>query len=285
VGAHIDFIIELADDVGTMRADGGQLEQVLLNLASNARDAMPGGGTLRIETRVVHPDASAAADLPPEQTWILLVVSDTGSGMSAEVRERIFEPFFTTKERGKGTGLGLALAHAMVEQAGGVVRVDSTPGTGTVFSLYFPRLNTAVPAADASVRPAGQLGGTETILFAEDEDSVRAVATAALERYGYRVLAAADGDSAIAISRTFPNRIDLLLTDVVMPGMNGRQLAETMRRLRPGIPVLFVSGYTDDEALLGDVRRDDQTFLQKPFTTLELVRRIRSALEQPARVG
>lgn len=285
VGAHIDFDVRLAENVGTMRADAGQLEQVLLNLASNARDAMPTGGMLRILTKVVSDDTAPANGLPAGQNWILIAVSDTGVGMSPEVRARIFEPFFTTKERGKGTGLGLALAYAMVEQAGGVIRVDSEPGAGTSFSLFFPRLDEAAPTPVVDDASTESLSGTETILLAEDEESVRAVATAALERYGYKVLAAADGDAAIALSRAFPGRIDLLLTDVVMPGMNGRELAETMRRLRVGIPVIFASGYTDDESLMGDVRRDERTFLQKPFTTRDLVRRVRNALDQPARVG
>lgn len=283
VGAHIDFDVQLAENVGTMRADAGQLEQVLLNLASNARDAMPTGGMLRILTRVISADMSPADGLPPGQSWVLIAVTDTGAGMSAEVRERIFEPFFTTKERGKGTGLGLALAYAMVEQAGGVIRVDSQPGAGTTFSLYFPRLDEAAPLPIVDDVSMESLAGTETILLAEDEDSVRAVATTALERYGYRVLSAADGDSAIAISRAFPGHIDLLLTDVVMPGMNGRELAENMRRLRPGIHVIFASGYTDDESLMGDVRRDERTFLQKPFTTRDLVRRVRNTLDQATR--
>ncbi len=283
VGAHIELEVKLADDIGAIRADAGQLEQVLLNLASNARDAMPEGGAIHIATRVISGSDAPAHDLPPASDWVMLSVRDTGVGMSPEVRDRIFEPFFTTKERGKGTGLGLALAHSMVEHSGGVMRVTSAPGEGTEFVLYFPRLDAALLTQPADERTGPELRGSETILFAEDESSVRTVATAALERYGYRVLAAADGDSAIAISRAYPGKIDLLLTDVVMPGMNGRQLAETMRHQRAGIQVMFVSGYTDDEALLGDVRKDERAFLQKPFTTLELVRRIRAALDQPTR--
>ncbi len=282
VGAHISIEAHTPDPVGTMHADPGQFEQVLLNLTANARDAMPSGGTLRLATQVIDTADAAARGLPSSQRWILVTVSDTGLGMSADVQERIFEPFFTTKARGKGTGLGLALAHAMVEQAGGVIRVDSEPGAGTTFSLYFPQYD-ASTAADLLVLDAGlSSGGTETILFAEDEDSVRAVATAALERAGYRVLAAANGDAAVAIARVFPGRIDLLVTDVVMPGMNGRELAATLQTVRPGLPVLFSSGYADDETLLGDLRTDDRTFLSKPFTARELVRRVRMALDQPA---
>ncbi|MEQ1690356.1 MAG: ATP-binding protein [Gemmatimonas sp.] len=281
LGAHIELETRLSDDVGTMHADVSQLEQVLLNLTANARDAMLTGGTLRITTQVVSAADAPDRDLPASHGWIRITVSDTGVGMTAEVRERIFEPFFTTKERGKGTGLGLALAYAMVEQASGVMRVESERGIGTTFSLYFPRLDVAadVPALADLSTPLAR--GTETVLYAEDESSVRTVATAVLERQGYRVLEAANGEAAVAISRAFSGHIDLLLTDVVMPGMGGRELAEIIRRLRPGIRVIFASGYADDEALLGDVRRNAETFLQKPFAVHELVRRVRRALDLP----
>jgi CheY-like chemotaxis protein len=172
----------------------------------------------------------------------------------------------------------------MVEQAGGVMRVDSERGNGTTFSLYFPRLDAADPLPEAEVTAPLVTRGSETILYAEDETSVRTVATSVLERQGYRVLEAANGESALAISRAFPGRIDLLLTDVVMPGMSGRDLAVAMQRQRPGIRVMFASGYADDEALLGDVRKNAQLFLQKPFAALELARRVRSALDLAAPV-
>ena len=282
VGAHIALETRLNEDVGSIRADVSQLEQVLLNLTANARDAMPDGGTLRITTQVVAAAEVRGNDTASGSEWIRLTVSDTGVGMSPEVRERIFEPFFTTKERGKGTGLGLALAYAMVEQAGGVMRVESERGCGTIFSLYFPRLDATGPLPEAEVPASLVTRGTETILYAEDETSVRTVATSVLERQGYRVLEAANGESALAISRAFPGRIDLLLTDVVMPGMSGRDLAEAMQRLRPGIRVMFASGYADDEALLGNVRKNAQMFLQKPFAALELARRVRGALDLAA---
>jgi PAS domain S-box-containing protein len=284
VGAHIALETRLNDDVGTMRADVSQLEQVLLNLTANARDAMPDGGTLRITTQIVAAAEVRDTDAGSGQEWIRITVSDSGVGMSPEVLERVFEPFFTTKERGKGTGLGLALAYAMVEQAGGVMRVDSERGNGTTFSLYFPRLDAADPLPEAEVTAPLVTRGSETILYAEDETSVRTVATSVLERQGYRVLEAANGESALAISRAFPGRIDLLLTDVVMPGMSGRDLAVAMQRQRPGIRVMFASGYADDEALLGDVRKNAQLFLQKPFAALELARRVRSALDLAAPV-
>ena len=285
VGAHIDFETQLTTEPGSIRADAGQLEQVLLNLTANARDAMPTGGSLHLATRALSVEEAANRVLPANEQWFAITVGDTGTGMTPEIRARIFEPFFTTKERGKGTGLGLALVYALVEQANGIVRVESTPDVGTTFSLYFPRLDAISEASEPDVPQSETLNGHETILFAEDEDSVRAVATAALERHGYQVLAAANGDSAIAIARAYSGNIDLLLTDVVMPGMSGREVAENLRVMRPGIQVIFASGYTDDEGLLGDVRKDERSFLQKPFTALDLVRRVRAALDQPTRIG
>ncbi len=285
MGEHIDIVTTLSDDIGTIRVDVSQLEQVMLNLASNAHDAMPAGGTLRIETSRLVPAEVQQFGLDSQHDWIAIAVSDTGIGMSEEVRAHIFEPFFSTKERGKGTGLGLALAYAMIDQAGGEIRVQSTPDVGTTFHLFLPSLSEA-PASEAREEEVpGLLIGDETILLAEDEDSVRMVATAALERRGYRVLAASDGDSAIAISRAFPGRIDMLVTDVVMPGMHGRELAEQLELMRPGLRVLFVSGYTDDAVLLKGVSMDERTFLQKPFTSLDLARRVRVALDQPVRAG
>ncbi len=283
MGEHIDLVTTLSDDIGTIRADASQLEQVMLNLASNAHDAMPAGGTLRIDTSRVPPAKVHEFGLDSQQEWISVAVADTGIGMSEEIRAHIFEPFYSTKERGKGTGLGLALAYAMIDQAGGEIRVQSTPDVGTTFHLFLPRLSEAPTSEARDEEVPGSLIGDETILLAEDEDSVRMVATAALERRGYRVLAAADGDSAIAISRAFPGRIDMLVTDVVMPGMHGRVLAEQLELMRPGLRVLFVSGYTDDAVLLKGVSMDERTFLQKPFTSLDLARRVRFALDQPAR--
>jgi len=285
LGAHIELETELASDIGMLRADASQLEQVLLNLTANARDAMPTGGTLRITTQAVNRSAAIGSRVPPGESWIMITVSDTGVGMTPEVRDRIFEPFFTTKERGKGTGLGLALAYAMVEQAGGVIRVDSEPGLGTTFSLYFPKHDGAMAPVEPSSTRSDSVAGSETILLAEDEESVRTVATAALERNGYRVLAAPNGDAAIAMANAYPGRIDMLVCDVIMPGIGGREVAERLREMRPGIPVMFVSGYTDDESLLGDVRADERLFLQKPFAGSELVRRVRQVLDAHARIA
>ena len=283
IGEHIELQTTLGSDVGIIRADGGQLEQVLLNLSANARDAMPTGGKLSIETRHVTADVASANGLNPRTSWMLIAVSDSGQGMSEEVKLRIFEPFFTTKERGKGTGLGLALAYATVDQGGGAIRVESRIGAGTTFHLFFPL--TAEIQAPPVIEPSSDKmrDGTETILLAEDEDSVRAVAGAALERHGYRVLSAPDGEAALLIAQEYGETIDLLLTDAVMPRMNGRELAEKMMLIRPSIRVLFASGYTDDASLLHGIRTDELSFLQKPFTSVDLLRRVRSVLDEPIR--
>jgi two-component system cell cycle sensor histidine kinase/response regulator CckA len=282
IGEHITLQSELCAQPTYVRTDASQLEQVLLNLASNARDSMQPGGTLTIRTAILSANAAAVHDLAPRD-WVTVSVIDTGAGMTDEVRQRIFEPFFTTKERGKGTGLGLSLVYAMVEQSGGVVRVTSEPGTGALFVLYFPRSRDTVATEPTISIPARSSNGTELVLLAEDEDSVRAVAKEALERRGYRVLAAPDGPTALRIAREFDGVIDLLLTDVVMPGMNGRELAESLRRERPDPRVLFASGYTDDAVLLHGVRTDELSFIQKPFTPPALVQRVREVLDQPVR--
>jgi PAS domain S-box-containing protein len=280
VGEHIRIVSTRDATLRPVEADASQLEQVLLNLVANARDAMPAGGTLTIETRALHAAQATALGLAAHE-WSVLIVKDTGVGMSPEVRQRIFEPFFTTKERGKGTGLGLALAYAMLQQVQGVITCDSTPGHGSAFHLYFP----AQPEVDAQLSPAevpaAPSGHGETILLAEDEDAVRTVTRAVLERAGYRVIAAADGPSAIEASRALAEPVDLLLTDVVMPGMHGRELATALQRERPGLRVLFASGYTDDAVLLRGVRVDEVPFLQKPYTPAQLLRKVRDALEAP----
>jgi PAS domain S-box-containing protein len=285
MGETIDVLTTLGTDLGSIRIDAAQLEQVMLSLASNARDAMPSGGTLHVATLRVDDTDVESFGLDAQREWIVIRVSDTGVGMTEDILPHIFEPFFTTKERGKGTGLGLPLAYGMIDQAGGEIRVNSTPGQGTTFHLLLPRLDERPDSFAIEDEDPELLAGQETVLLTEDEDSVRMVATAALERRGYRVLAAADGESAIAISRAYPGRIDLLVTDVVMPGMNGRQLAEQLERARPGIHVLFVSGYTDDAVLLKGVSLDERTFLQKPFTSLALARRVRAVLDQSPRAS
>jgi two-component system cell cycle sensor histidine kinase/response regulator CckA len=285
MGEHIDLVTTLTEGLGSIRADAAQLEQVMLNLAGNARDAMPSGGTLRIRTLPVSSSDVRVFSLDGQQAWIDIEVADNGVGMTDDVRAHIFEPFFSTKERGKGTGLGLALAYSMIDEAGGEIRVTSVPGEGTTFHLFLPRLSDAPTRMVPDEEEPGTLTGEETILLVEDEDSVRVVATGALERRGYRVLTAADGEAAIAISRAFPGRIDMLVSDVVMPGLNGRELAEQLELMRPGLRVLFVSGYTDDAVLRTGISMDERTFLQKPFTSLDLARRVRTVLDLPAPVG
>ena len=285
IGEHITFEATLSPAVGAVFADTGQLEQVLLNLAANARDAMPAGGSLQLHTRVVDAPEIRTHGLDEARQWIAITVRDTGSGMSQDVQARIFEPFFTTKERGKGTGLGLALAYAMMEQAGGAIRVESEPGVGSTFHLFLPRHASPARRAGGGTGDGALAHGNETILLAEDEASVRAVATAVLTARGYKVLAAADGESALALARDYPDRIDLLLSDVVMPGMNGRELAEALERERPELRVLFASGYTDDALLLQGIRTDEISFIQKPFTAAELTRRVRGLLDSAVRVG
>ncbi len=284
VGEHIKVVTQRDEALGPIHADKGQLEQVLLNLVANARDAMPSGGTLTIETRTVLPQHAPQYRLAPHG-WSMLIVRDTGVGMTDAVRERVFEPFFTTKERGKGTGLGLALAYAMLEQVRGVITCESMPNVGTTFRLFFPRTESgAVTLPDAGMRQRGGMKGNETILLAEDEASVRAVATAALERHGYQVLAAPDGPTALKIAAAFEGTIHLLLTDVVMPGMHGRALADALLSQRPSTRVLFASGYTDDTVLLRGIRVDELSFIQKPFTPDQLSRRVREVLDAPSDV-
>lgn len=264
-----------------VRADPTQVEQVILNLAVNARDAMPRGGRLRLSTGSVTFDeshATAGATLPAG-TYAMLAVSDTGTGIAPEIRDRLFEPFFTTKPRGQGTGLGLATVYGIVQQSGGGIEVASVPGNGTTFVLYFP-VAAGEQQAESLVLPrrATWSRGEGTVLLAEDDDAVRAIARETLERAGYRVLAAADGSAALALASQHEGTIDLLLTDVIMPGMNGRELAATLTRRRPEIRVLFASGYTDNVLAGQDALAPGVTLLDKPFTPAELEAKVREVL-------
>lgn len=282
IGENIDLVTLLDPHLGTVHADAAQLEQALLNLVSNARDAMPHGGRLVVETAALDDTEVHRLRLDQQQSWLAIRVRDDGLGMSDEVKAHIFEPFFTTKAAGKGSGLGLALASSVMDQSGGEIRVDSAPGHGTTMHLLLPRTTESVAPVPVRDEPPEQLNGRETVLLAEDEDAVRTVAVAALERRGYRVLAATDGDAAIAISRAFPGRIDLLVTDVVMPGMNGRELADRLTQSRPDLPVLYVSGYTEDADLRLGLAGATRSLLAKPFTSLELARRVRTILDGAA---
>ena len=277
VGEDITLVMKLDPHAGAMTADPGQLHQILLNLAVNGRDAMPQGGILTLETsRVTVP--SGWRDLPVGE-WVRLVVRDTGIGMSPEVLAHVFEPFFTTKPLGRGTGLGLATVHGIVAQCGGHIRVDSAPGRGARFDVYFPIA--AGDAAAAARRPSVAPGGHETILVVEDDRGVRDVATRALEAAGFTVYAAADGYEALAVYEGI-GQLALLVTDVVMPRMDGPRLAKTLRERQPTLRVLFASGYTDERIAVHGVLEPGVDLLSKPYTPSNLLARVRAALDRPA---
>ncbi len=279
IGEDLELVISTAPQVGHVKADRGQVDQVILNLAVNARDAMPDGGRLTIETAEV--DAAACAKYGTEITGplVMLTVSDTGLGMDAHTLEHVFEPFFTTKEPGKGTGLGLATVYGIVKQSGGDVVVQSTPGAGSVFRVLLPRIDEPLTTPSHPPIPVEATGGTETVLLVEDQPSVRTLARVALESMGYSVLEAAGPDEALAISQAFSGPIDVLVTDVVMPVMSGRNLAQRLTGARPTLKTLFVSGYSDDEALRRGASGQGISYLQKPFTPNTLAHKVRHVLD------
>jgi two-component system, cell cycle sensor histidine kinase and response regulator CckA len=286
LGEDIRLTMVAPPGLGRVEADRSQLEQVILNLAVNARDAMPQGGSLTFELRDVELDraqASARVGLRPGP-HVVLKVSDTGTGMDAKVLERIFEPFFTTKARGKGTGLGLSTVHGIVHQSNGVIAVTSAPGRGTTFEIHLPRAAAAaaVPAAAlASAHPA-LVRGIETILLVEDEASVRDLVSETLKANGYTVIAAADAGHAERLARSHRGPIHLLLTDVAMPGRSGRALADDLRRLRPALRVLFISGHEEQPVTPASPPPSGTAFLAKPFLPQELARKIREILAPPS---
>ena len=287
IGEDVELHLHIEHEVDLVRADPGLIEQILMNLAVNARDAMPYGGKLIIETGSLfldqeYADAHLAVKTGP---YAMLAVSDTGSGMTPEIQSRIFEPFFTTKSPGEGTGLGLATVYGIVQQMEGAIWVYSEPGKGTTFKILLPAVTTAEsvePAPPAETAP-GESGGT--ILLVEDEAGVRKFVRAMLEKHGYRVLEAMDTTEALAIAADNRQHIDLLLTDVVMPKMNGAELAERVGQLRPSVKVLFMSGYTDRVIRLQDRLAPDAAFLQKPFTPKLLTARIRELIRFRAESG
>ena len=279
IGEDVELLFGLAPDAGNIKADPGHVEQAIVNLAVNARDAMPLGGRMNIETANVHLDENYARThmgVTPGD-FVMIAVSDTGIGMDAETRRRIFEPFFTTKEKGKGTGLGLATVYGIVKQTGGDIWVYSEPGRGTTFKLYFPRVSEPVVESGGPETPSAG-GASETILVVEDEKAVRDLTVRMLERLGYHLLTAASGAEAIAVSRAFSGTIHLLLTDVVMPNMSGRQLADELAVSRPDMKVLYLSGYTENTVLHHGVLDAKVEFLPKPFSREVLSRRIREIL-------
>jgi two-component system cell cycle sensor histidine kinase/response regulator CckA len=283
IGEDVRLITNLEPGLSPVRADPGQLDQVILNLALNARDAMPQGGILQLETRELEVDPLPASRFPPDAPsggrYVVLTVSDTGTGMTPEVQARIFEPFFTTKAEGQGTGLGLSVAHGIVQQSGGHLQVASRPGCGTTFTVYLPAVRGLAVGRMASAPGRPVTGRGETVLLAEDEDPVRAVTAQLLHVLGYRVLQASSGAEALRLAETSREKIHLLLADVVMPGLSGRQLADTLRSRDPGLKVLFQSGYTDDAIIRCGISQAEVAFLQKPFTVDVLAEKLREILD------
>jgi two-component system cell cycle sensor histidine kinase/response regulator CckA len=283
IGEDVELRTALAPDLGAVKADPGQLEQVIANLVVNARDAMPEGGRLTVETANAELDKDYADQhfpVPPG-SYVLLAVSDTGTGMDPETKSRIFEPFFTTKEQGKGTGLGLATVYGVVKQSGGYIWVYSEPGQGTAFKIYLPRVREAPEPARPSPAPAAPLRGSETLLLVEDDEMVRHLVSRMLKSRGYTVLTAADGTDTLRQLESHRGPIDLLITDVVMPGMSGREVALRVATLQPQVKVLYLSGYTDDAIVRHGVLEPGISFLQKPFSADALARKVREVLDAP----
>jgi two-component system, cell cycle sensor histidine kinase and response regulator CckA len=283
IGEDVCLVTVLAPHLTPVRADPGKITQVIMNLAVNARDAMPKGGTLTLETREVE---LVAADVEAQPArYALLAVTDTGCGMTPEVQAHLFEPFFTTKSEGKGTGLGLAVVHGIVTQSGGYLVVQSAPGVGTTFNVYLPVVHgpveISVEGVSAQPLQSGALQGGETILLAEDEEAVRQITARLLEAFGYRVLKAASGEEALHLAESSTDKIDLLMADVVMPGMSGRELADALQARDPALKVLFQSGYIDDAVLRHGIVQAEVAFLQKPFTQEALARKVREVFDRP----
>jgi two-component system cell cycle sensor histidine kinase/response regulator CckA len=281
IGEDIEQVMDLAPDLGQVKADSGQIEQVIMNLAVNARDAMPHGGKLLIHTANVDADISyVRQDLSVKPgPYVMLAVSDSGCGMDEEIRSHIFEPFFTTKEKGKGTGLGLCTVYGIVKQNGGDILVDSQPGRGTTVKIYLPRVEVVAEVAQAHCAPVAAAGGTETVLVVEDEDTVRRLARVVLHLNGYTVLEARNADEALVICEQHPGLIHLMLTDVVMPGMSGRALFYCIAPLRPEMKVLYMSGYIEQAIFHQDMLDQPAPFIQKPFRPDALMRKVRQVLD------
>jgi CheY-like chemotaxis protein len=283
LGEDVEICVFPSSNAGLIRVDPGQMQQIVLNLALNARDAMPAGGTLTIETGKVYRSEADVAQHPGQEPgpYAVLTVRDTGHGMDAATQARIFEPFFTTKEFGRGSGLGLATVHGIVNQSGGHIEVVSEVGHGTTFRLYFPSAEREEGRSTA-VPPAREIPkGTETVLVTEDAPDVRGLACRILRELGYRVLEASGGEDALGVASGEQGTLHLLLTDVVMPGMSGRVLADRLAAQRPGLRVLYMSGYTDDVLAHHSVRDSGLRFIQKPFRPNDLALKVREVLDEP----
>jgi nitrogen-specific signal transduction histidine kinase len=280
IGENVTLVTDLSPRISRVRVDPGQLGQVLLNLTVNARDAMPNGGKLTIQTRDLELGLAYTQfhhGVRPGR-FVVIAVTDTGTGMTDEVKARIFEPFFTTKGVGKGTGLGLATTYGIVKQSGGHIEASSQVGVGTTFKVYLPAI--AAQAAESGVGYLKVQGGTEAVLLVEDQEDVRKFAMLALQAYGYAVTTATDGQDALRLVDD-GHPVDILVTDVVMPVMSGRELAEALRARYPKLKILFVSGYTDDAVVKHGVLEADVAFLQKPYTPLAFARKVREVLDSP----
>jgi CheY-like chemotaxis protein len=282
IGEDIDLTPVLSPSLGLVRADPGQIEQVIMNLVLNARDAMPRGGKLTIETANVQLDESYIYRHGPVRTgsYVMMAVSDTGCGMDAETQSHLFEPFFTTKEPDKGTGLGLTTVYGIVERSGGYIWVYTEVGQGATFKIYFPRVEEPVNNHEVYLPTTYVPRGTETLLIVEDEDAVRSLARQVLEMHGYAILDARHSADAVRICEEYPGPIHLLVTDVVMPHMSGRELIDRVVPCRPDMRVLYLSGYTDDAVVRHGVLEAGTSFLQKPFTPHSLACKVREVLDQ-----
>jgi CheY-like chemotaxis protein len=279
LGEDVELVLRAAGPAPMVSADAGQIEQVIMNLAVNARDAMPKGGRLTIETGEVLVDGPQKAGAsPPKGDYVLLSVADTGAGMSRDVLAHAFEPFFTTKELGKGTGLGLATVYGIVKQHRGHIFVDSEPGKGSTFRIYLP-VGSAGAALVPTEAPQALPRGTETVLLVEDEEPIRALVADVLRSQGYRVLAAASGEEALAAGDAALQGIDLLLTDIVLPGVNGRELADALRRKRRDLRVLYMSGHSRDILARKGLLDQGEAMIHKPLTTGSLVQAVRRTLD------
>jgi len=280
IGEDIELVTVFRSELGRIKADPGQLQQVILNLAVNARDSMPQGGKLVIETGDVELDDEEAhrrATKPGQ--YVILAVRDTGHGMDTETISHIFEPFYTTKEQGKGTGLGLSTVYGIVRQSGGSIWVDSQPGRGTTFQICFPQVDEELEVVEPVKSTSRAATGTETVLLVEDEELVRNLVRDILRQNGYSVLEAHHGTEALRVALQHAGPIHLLLTDVVMPQMGGRVLAERLKTFRPAIRILYISGYVDDDTIQEGVSNPGTSFLQKPFTVETLSRKVRELLD------
>ena len=292
IGENIRLVIRLGEDLGSIKADPGQIEQALMNLAVNARDAMPDGGRLEVVTSTRRLDSrpgEGAAKMEPGPyakmkpgPYVVLTVSDTGHGIDEKTRDQIFEPFFSTKGKGRGTGLGLSTVYGIVQQSGGYIRVDSQPGQGATFRIFLPRVEGEPERETRPRRPAQPAGGSETILLVEDEDSVRELAARILQENGYQVLAEGSAEQAQKLWDRHGTSIDLLVTDLVLPDLDGQELADRLRRARPGLPVVAMSGYTETARMRADPLRSTMSFIAKPFSAEDFGRKVRQALDAAA---